>query len=89
MLATSSIQMARHANACKWSKRAVVLYRCAAAFWCAVERMSVDDLRYASEAYLRAAQIAVELAEQVRLSTIPTVVHHPYSTTGPSRQRMR
>ena len=65
VMATSSIQMARHANACKWRKRAVVLYRCAAAFWSAIERPSVDDLRYASEAYLIAARIAVELAEQV------------------------
>lgn len=28
--------------------------------------MSVDDLRYASEAYLKAAQIAVELGEEVQ-----------------------
>jgi hypothetical protein len=82
VLATTTTQMAKHAHARKWSKHAVVLYRCAAAFWCAVEQMSVDDQRYASEAYLQAAQIAVGLAEEVyTLFTLTaTAFHHSFNS---------
>lgn len=81
-MATSSLRTVRYTNACKWSKCAVNLCRCAAAFLCAVEGISVEDLRYAYETYLRAAQIAVELAEQVRLFVTPAASQHnwPQST---------